>query len=73
MIWPGDKLTGENGETFTVGAMVAYRGRKGCTNVTCTRIGDDCYGWHCSRCDAPCSSQGHFNCPRAGEAEEVSA
>lgn len=44
---------------------LAYRGKKGCTSATCTRMyrdgnhSEDCLGWHCSYCDAPCSSQGH--------------
>lgn len=49
---------------------LAYRGKKGCRSLICTRrsitapIEDDpeCYGWHCAYCDAPCGSQGHSNC-----------
>lgn len=44
---------------------LAYRGKKDCESPTCTRFFEDgkmtpdCFGWHCSYCDAPCSSQGH--------------
>ena len=45
---------------------VAYQGKEGCRSITCTRkFGPDgpdwsrCYGYHCAKCDAPCSSQGH--------------
>ena len=46
-------------------APLAYRGKKGCQDGRCTRsfteegMSEDCYGWHCSYCDEPCSSQGH--------------
>lgn len=38
----------------------AYRGKKGCKNITCTRDGnpDRCYGWHCAVCDGPSNCQG---------------
>lgn len=44
--------------------MLAYQGKKGCTDLRCTRLPDAeakgyCFGWHCPRCDEPCSSQGH--------------
>lgn len=44
--------------------LLAYRGRVGCEDVRCTRMpladaAGSCYGWHCPRCDQPCSSQGH--------------
>jgi len=67
-IFPGDEVGG-----FRIERLVAYRGNPDCTNPTCTRDGrkpltePGCFGWHCSLCDAPCSSQGHFNCPRAHE------
>jgi hypothetical protein len=61
---------------------LAYRGKVGCLNVTCTRrsleFGPEvaCYGWHCSYCDAPCSSMGH-GCDAAnavlGEARRIMA
>lgn len=47
---------------------LAYRGKKGCTSATCTRLNvraflageeEACFGWHCSYCDEPCSSMGH--------------
>ena len=55
---------------YTILGPVCYQGKKGCTSVTCTRMHErqpdgsykmspDCRGWHCSYCDAPCSSQGH--------------
>jgi hypothetical protein len=51
---------------------VAYRGKVGCTDVTCTRsVTDDvrCFGWHCSVCDRPCSMQGHHGgCPEVRDA-----
>ena len=46
-------------------APLAYRGKAGCQDVSCTRYyGPDpqppaCLGWHCAYCDAPCGSQGH--------------
>ena len=52
-----------------VGDRLAYRGKRGCQSVTCTRRDvrafldgrDDgpCYGWHCANCDGPSSYQGH--------------
>lgn len=47
---------------WTPGEQIAYRGKKDCTNPTCTRRdfrSGDCWGWHCSLCHAPCGSQGH--------------
>lgn len=49
---------------FKFGAFLAYRGKKGCTDIRCTHtpFASDkgmCYGWHCPYCHAPCSSQGH--------------
>lgn len=49
----------------------AYRGKAGCTNVTCTRDGnpDRCYGWHCIECDGPSNAQGDCaNCQPRGTA-----
>jgi hypothetical protein len=48
-----------------MGEALAYRGRLGCRSPECTRLPgmtSGCYGWHCPRCDQPCSSQGH-DCP----------
>jgi hypothetical protein len=50
--------------------IAAYRGKKDCDNVTCTRFWDvekqeaskDCYGWHCALCDEPTDSQGGHRC-----------
>jgi hypothetical protein len=45
-------------------AGAAYRGKAGCTNVTCTRMHKPgmesaaCYGWHCFYCDGPSNCQG---------------
>ncbi len=51
---------------YTLIGPLAYRGKKGCLNATCTHRDLDfddpehvCYGWHCSYCDAPCGSMGH--------------
>lgn len=33
-----------------------------CRNPGCTRIGDRCVGYHCSRCGLPCNSMGHQDC-----------
>lgn len=61
----GKSYLGESGREFTVIGPLAYRGKKDCRNATCTRMfhdggsSKDCIGWHCSYCDAPCSSQGH--------------
>jgi hypothetical protein len=44
---------------------VTYRGKKNCDSAICTRqwldgeMSEDCMGWHCVYCDAPCSYQGH--------------
>ncbi len=44
---------------------LAYQGKKGCQDPVCIhffidgKMSEDCYGYHCSYCDAPCSSQGH--------------
>lgn len=74
---------GENG-TYEVIGPLAYWGKVGCVNVTCTHMvtpeGIDftqaCMGWHCSYCDAPCSSQGH-RCDASeailGEARRIAA
>ena len=67
----GDIVTGEGGERWELGPLLAYQGGLGCTNRNCTRLmrrGPDgmwdgeCVGWHCSRCNEPCSSLGH-RCP----------
>ena len=66
---------------YEVIGPLAYQGKEGCESPTCTRrrLGptDDagtCIGWHCSYCDAPCSSQGH-RCDAAnailGEAQRI--
>ncbi len=47
---------------YTVIGPLAYRGKDGCESAVCARMGagsGPCYGWHCSYCDEPCSSQGH--------------
>lgn len=64
---------------------LCYQGKKGCTSSICTRmvetlpdgtckVSPDCRGYHCSYCDAPCSSQGH-RCDAAnailGAAEQI--
>jgi hypothetical protein len=52
-------------DDYTVLGPIAYRGKKNCRSVTCTRFWEDgkmlpdCHGWHCSYCEAACSSQGH--------------
>lgn len=72
-LWPGDEIIADDGETFRVERLMAYRGREGCTSWQCTRLNSrmrndgtwdagDCYGWHCSGCDAPTSMMGH-DCP----------
>ncbi len=52
----------------------SYRGKAGCKNMTCTRMGLDfdgpCYGWHCILCDGPSNCQGDCsnpNCPHPPE------
>jgi hypothetical protein len=63
----GDKIT-LNGEEWTVGQHMAYRGNPTCTDVCCTRDGrkplsePGCYGWHCAQCHSPVSMMGH-KCP----------
>jgi hypothetical protein len=50
--------------TYTVGRRLAYRGKIGCRDLTCSQAGmpDRCHGWHCPTCHEPTSSQGH-DCP----------
>jgi hypothetical protein len=62
---------------YQIVGPLAYRGKEGCQSATCTRrvdIAETCFGWHCSYCDQPCSSQGH-RCDAAeailGEARRV--
>jgi hypothetical protein len=57
---------------YTIGRLLAYQGKIGCTNGRCTQVGfarekNMCFGWHCADCDAPCTSQGHFNCPERND------
>lgn len=69
-------------DDFQLLGPVAYRGKKGCLSVTCTRrhidgkMDEDCFGWHCSYCDAPCSMMGH-RCDAAeailGEAKRIAS
>lgn len=68
-LFPGDEIVGEDGQRFELGPMVAYRGREGCENWSCTRREPPpgaCYGWHCSLCDAPTNMYGH-KCPREAD------
>lgn len=63
------------GDGLTLIGPLAYRGKVGCRDPRCTTLGQDrdsCYGWHCSYCDAPCSSQGH-RCDAATALLEASA
>lgn len=39
-------------------------------DMTCTRRNGECVGWHCPRCGAPTSSQGHRDCPGAETSAE---
>lgn len=47
--------------------MLAYEGKQDCLDIRCRRIiypdpphiRPGCMGWHCPRCDEPCSSMGH--------------
>jgi hypothetical protein len=57
----GEVLKGDNGASFKLLEPIAYRGKAGCQDPGCTRDGNParCYGWHCSRCDEPCSMMGH--------------
>lgn len=54
--------------------MSAYRGKKDCASITCTRmfgpdgISKDCYGWHCTVCDAPTDAQGQCGNDHEGTA-----
>ena len=51
--------------SYRVLGPIAYMGKKGCTDMRCRRyfgpdgMSDDCIGYHCSYCDAPCSMMGH--------------
>lgn len=65
---PGDTQPG----ALQVIRQLAYRGKEGCTSPLCTRLSltdsaGSCYGWHCARCDEPCSSQGHDCTAAPGE------
>jgi hypothetical protein len=66
-------------DDYRIIGPLAYRGKEGCRNVTCTRMDvtdstSACYGWHCAYCDEPCSSMGH-GCDAAkailGAAEQI--
>lgn len=54
-------------EPLTLGPLLAYGGKDGCTDLSCTRAGYNpetqqmgpCIGWHCPYCHEPTSSQGH--------------
>jgi hypothetical protein len=61
---------------------LCYQGKPDCEDVRCRRmvyrdephVRPGCMGYHCSYCDAPCSSQGH-RCDAAnavlGEARRI--
>lgn len=60
---------------YTSVVPLAYLSKLDCASVLCRRTSTNlCAGWHCSYCDAPCSSQGH-KCEAAealiGEAQRV--
>lgn len=65
-------------DDYVIIGPLCYRGKEGCTSGRCTRSyspeATGCFGYHCSYCDEPCSSQGH-HCPTSeailGEAERV--
>lgn len=57
-------------DDYTIIGPLCYQGKKDCDSSRCTRMftrdengkvvgSPDCMGYHCSYCDAPCSSQGH--------------
>lgn len=63
-----------DGQQWVVGEQLAYQGKEDCKDPRCTRLNfmdpeSECYGWHCARCDEPCSSHGHCGCgePVSGE------
>jgi hypothetical protein len=58
-----EAIMGTDGTRWVVGERLAYQGDTTCRNATCTRVDGRCVGWHCAVCGAPCSSQGHHNCP----------
>jgi hypothetical protein len=60
---PGEERWAEAIASRRGGQMLAYRGKEGCTSPLCTQRDGACYGWHCARCDEPCSYQGHEKCP----------
>ena len=59
-------------DLYSEGVVVAYRGKKGCRSILCEQrtlwagesldSDEDCVGWHCPRCDEPCSIFGHDPC-----------
>lgn len=74
-VFPGDTVG-----RFKIDRLVAYQGNPDCTYAGCTRRGSfmrtdgtwhpgECYGWHCSLCDAPTSMMGH-KCPRAADVQD---
>ena len=65
-----EKFTSDSGKEYVIGEQLAYRGREDCDSPFCTRMGFSydpegnfvqgvCVGWHCPRCDEPCSMMGH--------------
>jgi hypothetical protein len=56
---------------WEVGEMIAYQGKEGCRDPRCRRMitpdGEvgSCMGYHCPKCDGPCSMMGHKVCPEA--------
>lgn len=67
---PGDTFTGESGQTWVLGPMIAYQGKADCMVPTCRRRSltePGCVDYHCPTCHAPTGSQGH-KCPERGEA-----
>lgn len=60
-LFPGDVVKGDDGREFKLGALMAYQGKADCTSVMCRRRADmpGCMGYHCPRCDLPCSMYGH--------------
>lgn len=62
-----------SGRTYRIETQpLAYLGKEDCEEGSCRVMpkpdgGYRCIGWHCSFCDAPCSDQGHFDCPARKE------
>lgn len=62
---PGDRVVGEDGQEFVLGALIAYQGKEDCHDPRCAQrhpYPGHCGGYHCPTCHEPCSMMGHARC-----------